>query len=503
MEQNLKLGLKKMNPKSPLCFDFSPSADDAKRKDGWGTGSLSILGTPYWFSNNESDPQSIEWTWIDLLEYVAENWTSLIFEQSYPYPWLKDVSHPGNIWEVAEKRWAKLGEDIAEEEEGILLKFERRHNLAYAWKGLSLPSIIFFRNGGVCWICADGRIPIRASFEECRASLLEVCEKIATSFEDSENPRVAGAIKRWHNRVSAAKENFFRVATGFSSQMIEAVQGDADSFDFWCVASNDAQWAAGLVNEGPLLAAARMTAGLGDITLTKRLLAKIREIPCGELQKLNEISLKACRYLQGKESDFAFHNGYVVAEFVREELRKDRPKRFEISEVLGAFGIKVHNINLETEKIDAIAVWGSRKPSVILNSSRGHAEISERTRMTLAHEFAHLLLDRKGGLPFCEVLGGEVDDFIERRANAFAAELLLPRAIVEKSHTLYKGGIGGFVSALKHDYGVSKSVACAQIFNSRVFENLEHSEQEYVKKRLQGAERYGLNIAVKVSQCVV
>jgi len=41
----------------------------------------------------------------------------------------------------------------------------------------------------------------------------------------------------------------------------------------------------------------------------------------------------------------------------------------------------------------------------------------------------HLLVDRKGFLPLVEVFGGYAPKGAERRANAFAAELLLPRSV--------------------------------------------------------------------------
>lgn len=485
-----------MNPDSPIRFEFFPSKDDAARGSGWGSGILYVLGAPYWYSNSDAQPRPIDWTWVDLLEYVASNWGALVYEQSYPYSWLNDVAHPGDVWSVAERRWARLGEEIAAAEEGVLLDFERRHNLASAWKGLSLPSLTLVRNGEVCWICADGRAPIRAPFEECQTALLSICNTLAQSFADSTNPRVVSAISRWRDRGVSSRDAFFKWVTGMSEELLAAVQGGADPFEFWGVAANDC-WAEGIVNEGPLLAAARMTAGISDSATIRRVLDAIRGVAPGKLDSLDRLSANARRFLQRAPAQFSFSGGYAAAEFVRDTLRMDRAVRFEIEAVFSELNIKISSLHLRTESIDAVAVWGSRGPCVILNLDRQHTS-PERTRMTLAHELGHLILDRAGGLPFCEVLGGAVDDFIERRANAFAAELLLPRIIVEHARTTRRGSIGDFVAALKHDFGVSKSVACAQVYNSRVFPSLNREEQHFLEARLKLVDAIGSRHAIKV-----
>lgn len=485
-----------MNPDWPISFEFFPAEDEAARKNGWGSGILHVLGAPYWYSNSDAQPQPIEWTWVDLLEYVAANWGALIYEQSYPYSWLSDVAHPGETWSVAERRWARLGEDLAEEEEAALLAFERRHNLAYAWKGLSLPSLTLMRNGGVCWICAEGRAPIRTSFDVCRAALISICDVLAESFEGSPNARVASAIDRWRSRGAKAKQDLFSYATGMSKGLLAAVQGDADPFEFWGVAAND-PWADGLAEEGPLLAAARMTAGMADGATIRRVLDAIREAPRGKLDAVERLSVVAHRHLRRTPAQFAFFGGYAVAEVVRGALQRDRAVRFDIDAVFVELAIGVAQLRLGIETIDAVAVWGARGPCVILNLDRQHIS-PERTRMTFAHELGHLVLDRAGGLPFCDVLGGAVDHFMESRANAFAAELLLPRSVVEGRRTTWKRSIREFVTVLAQDFGVSKSVACAQIYNSRVFASLDRQDQCFLESRLQLTDVIDSRHAVKV-----
>lgn len=475
-----------MKPELPFHFDFSPSKDSAKLNDGWGEGVLYVFGNPYWYSGGEGEAKPIEWTWVDLLEYFALNWGWLIFEQSYPYSWLKNVSHPGDLWGVAEERWSKLGEEFAEVEEKKLLAFDRRHNLAFAWKGLSLPSITLMRNGMVCWVCVEGQDPIRASFSSCRNELVLICDLLAKSFEFSTNPRVEKAINNWKSRDKIASKLFFESATGLSRDSLILIQGGAESFEFWGVAAND-HLMDGVLEEGPLLAAARMTAGILDEESISRVLDAIREIKPGSFDELEKISLRVQEYLLSIPFESPFQYGYAVAGFIRKIFGIDDFSRFEIESILSSLGVDVACISLQAKRIDAVAVWGSRGPCVILNKDREHTA-QERTRMTLAHEFGHLILDRLEGLPFCEVLGGAVDSFMERRAFAFAAELLLPRSSVEyiQRSENFKS-VHCLINNLSERFEISISVACAQICNSQVFQLLEVKDQNFVRRRLSRA----------------
>ncbi len=81
-------------------------------------------------------------------------------------------------------------------------------------------------------------------------------------------------------------------------------------------------------------------------------------------------------------------------------------------------------------------------------------------------------------------MGESVDIRVERRANAFAAELLLPRAAVVMASQGGEINLGEKLAFLKHRFGVSKTVACAQIYNSPEFSLLAKREQEYVQAKI-------------------
>lgn len=477
-----------MSANPVIRIDFIPAEADAERRNGWGSGALFLQGSPYWHGSGQNGADLISWTWVDFLEYVGANWAYLVSEQNYPFPWLNRVSHPGELWDMADARWARLGDDLADTEEPALLAFERRHNLASAWKGISLPGLTWLRNGSIVWICADGKAPIRARFSECKDELIRVCDAMASAFGDSDNPRVSRAVKLWGIRGEALCQNFVSIATGLSPEVLLTIQGSTELHEFWGVAANSS-WNNGEFEEGELLAAARMTAGLLNAEALSSVLRAVRKLPKHTLAALDDLSSKASYQLRKQAPQYAFLAGYIAAEFVREKAPTARGKYFDVNDALHKLNVEVRDIAMQTDSIDAVAVWGSHGPCVVLNKDRAHSQSVERTRMTLAHELGHLIMDRQGGLPFCEVLGGAVDDFMEKRASAFAAELLLPRTAVEFEWTQWRRTFTEFLGYLKHDYGVSKSVACAQVYNSTVFRRLDRRDQERVEARLRLEER--------------
>ena len=76
------------------------------------------------------------------------------------------------------------------------------------------------------------------------------------------------------------------------------------------------------------------------------------------------------------------------------------------------------------------------------------------------------MVDQNTGLPVAEVLGGEVDPECEKRANAFAAELLVPqswvRSVFEKTEN-----IEVCIEELGKSHGVGKTLAAWQIRNCK------------------------------------
>lgn len=183
-----------------LHFEFAPADDPKSRNDGYGKGMLILDGRPFWYSNAESDPQPVDWTWVDFLEHLAAILAPLVSEQAYPFEWLNEVApDPNGMWRCAECRWTQLGDAVADAEEPILYDFHRRHNLAFGGKGIALPALFCLRVGDSVLLSPENGSPLRGSFWACRDSIQAIGDAMASAFEHSANPRVISAVRAWRS----------------------------------------------------------------------------------------------------------------------------------------------------------------------------------------------------------------------------------------------------------------------------------------------------------------
>jgi len=125
-----------------------------------------------------------------------------------------------------------------------------------------------------------------------------------------------------------------------------------------------------------------------------------------------------------KQADY--QQGYALAEAVRERLANiDQP--LDVEAMLSALGIAVRDVDLSDPTLDGGAVWTSgNEPVVFVNNKSDRASSSVGRRMVLAHELCHLIVDKRAAVPLATMSGEWAPPRMERRANAFAAELLLP-----------------------------------------------------------------------------
>jgi Zn-dependent peptidase ImmA (M78 family) len=83
--------------------------------------------------------------------------------------------------------------------------------------------------------------------------------------------------------------------------------------------------------------------------------------------------------------------------------------------------------------------------------------------MALAHELCHLLFDTADGRALGIASGRSAPILLEKIANAFAAEFLLPRAAIETSGIDYKTDDG--FQELLDSFSVGATVAARQLAN--------------------------------------
>jgi Zn-dependent peptidase ImmA (M78 family) len=128
-----------------------------------------------------------------------------------------------------------------------------------------------------------------------------------------------------------------------------------------------------------------------------------------------------------------YKDGYEKAVAFRESLEIDPVLpllgNHDLESVLlPRLGIAVHSFTLEDNEIDGLAMFAPGKsPLAGVNLTGKYSSTRWGRRMTLAHELCHLLYDLSDGDSVGIVSNPWAPELLEKRANAFAAMLLMPR----------------------------------------------------------------------------
>lgn len=102
-----------------------------------------------------------------------------------------------------------------------------------------------------------------------------------------------------------------------------------------------------------------------------------------------------------------------------------------ISAFLEAIGVTVLRQSLNTATIRGVSLAGETLAhTIVVNMTSVYNDTEHGVRFTLAHELAHLLYDRSMAASVGISSGSWAPASIEKRANAFAAMLLMPRELV-------------------------------------------------------------------------
>ena len=141
-----------------------------------------------------------------------------------------------------------------------------------------------------------------------------------------------------------------------------------------------------------------------------------RFIPIGELN--------APSWFQGYELAEEFHE-HFDGEFVS-------GIHVDVDGIIEKLDILFKEVSLSDETIRGVAIAGTQHaPGIVWNSNSAFNEHPRGRRFTLAHELCHLLFDWEAGRGLAIASGPWAPSEIERRANAFAAMLLMPTTIVQ------------------------------------------------------------------------
>ena len=154
------------------------------------------------------------------------------------------------------------------------------------------------------------------------------------------------------------------------------------------------------------------------------------------LLEIDRAQLRAATYeLPAPKSRWdAIQQGQRIATDERQRLGLGISPAGDLIELFETQGVRIGLVTL-TDNISGLTLWDD-KIGIFVVINRDHSPV--RRRFSLAHEYAHVLVDRdrSGAISRSE----NRTELLEVRANAFAAEFLMPsEGVVQFVHALGKG----------------------------------------------------------------
>lgn len=445
---------------------------------------LTVGGIPAWGPATQADQHALAeataWPLVDLLHGLARIWPWLMQEQGYPI----DIQplHPGKLMAAAETRWSDLPPVQAEAEEDRLFDFRQRHELSLMFRGLTLAPLWILREGQNALIWSPGLArEQRHAHLQIRRDLTAIGDGLCHVLRKSRAPRALRAQPRWAERHQRTRAHDLHIVTGLETDELRALTGDPGASDqalsewFDEPAVNDPEQ-----HPGELLMAARMTASTLGREQQSKLLCGLKALPAVTTPQLDRLTVRAPSSLSQDGPPYV--QGYQLAQVLRKQLAiPDNAPSFPEQYPKG-WGVHLGQIDIAAG-IDAVAAWGPRHgPAVLINTdAHSRASTENGLRTTLAHEICHLLIDRANALPVAEVLGGQVPRWAEQRANAFAAELLLPRVPAARACREAADLIEA-AAHLEREFRVSRELTMHQINNTDIGPRLSDSEKQRLER---------------------
>uniref|UniRef100_UPI004055AFD6 ImmA/IrrE family metallo-endopeptidase n=1 Tax=Candidatus Electrothrix sp. TaxID=2170559 RepID=UPI004055AFD6 len=456
---------------SPEGLQFQLNLDPSDQEGlAWGQGLVLLDGEPVWFTEDaEGREIPVQWTWVDLLNFLGRWWPWLILEEDYPFPF--QPLYPGYLLREAELRWQEVPEEQAEKEEDEVHRFIARHDLAEAFKGIFLPSLILLRQGNTCHISAGLRRNQVLPWPGVQGTLEELGRFLAEGVSGSSNPRAQYALDLWRRREDRKSELELDLTTGIANDLRKGFQ---------CV-----DW-----NSMEIRAVARMSSKTVILSDQQEFLQRIAAVPRRDTPELDRLTEKLHKDFQ--EIGAPHNQGYWTASRLRGILGLSWNEHVEPRNYLEQWGVLIDEIQIERCPVEAVTAWGDKHgPAIILNIGSGSRAAHDfGRRATLAHEMAHLVLDRDRALPAGEVLGGRTPEYPEKRARAFAAELLLPRELAENAVREYTS-LEEAALYLQKKYRVSTELLAWQINNSHAWATLGQEELTRLEQWKEGRAELG------------
>ncbi len=418
-------------------YEFQPDPDNGQaalpeESLSWGKFAIWVNGLNLCQSscNNETE-DSVSWYLYPLLSWLTHNWEPLLYEEQPPVPTEKADART-IFFEYAKQAFGFM----SEEEGNAWYTWGQRHSLRSCSSGGIFPDLF-----------------IRASGDSIEFSWgnTEIPGMPADMFFTA--PYGSQEIER--SKVKLTLSVFLIEAVGYLSnkmpesqklQELNALAQRTTAYDI----CQQLQWMIPALRDGAL--------GI-DVLLEKvkdffeqsdenyiaapvlmfgSLSPRVQE---GDVDKIiNHISIcKDEHPLQGfvKHSTIPKKNQHESGYSLSLDFIDDFSEHYEIDatieNILKKLDIDIFHETFSDTDMRGIAMAGKGiTPSIFINDAHPNNMDERGIRFTFAHELCHLLFDRQYGQEVAISSGPWAPPGVEKRANAFAAMLLMPPDIIEE-----------------------------------------------------------------------
>lgn len=433
-----------------LPLSGSPSEPDPAASATWAALQIWVRNrnlTAHTHTDLGRFDEGLHWPVIHLVRWLVHNWSDFYYKQQTPI---------GGSWRNARDISNSLDSRLLAledtDDEGSIDRFlEVRdsyvlsHALPAAAGGGLFPDVYLLRDGArlsLSWSNGDvgpdvwfhlerGEADVGSDeFLECVTRLVDwTCQQLERQPEGTVDADIA-AIKDWRGSLDqpaiAAKSLWgyagirdFDVTPYLSSEGIDEFFGLPSDWSEKGSRFDPSKSSAAILFRAitPLLSPKDSVA----------ILQLLRQFPREPVA--DEILWKVRTGLPSRFGNLTdYEDGYSLAIAVREQI--GNPTGYlDIEGLLKDWGMKVETVSLRHRDVDGGAVWDAdHGPVIVVNAQSPRSGVKWGRRMVLAHELCHLLVDRHEAGRLEIMSTPFTPPVLERRANAFAAELLLPRA---------------------------------------------------------------------------
>lgn len=412
----------------------------------------------------------------DILAFLTVNWDALLLEQVYPQGLNPD--RPSKVraaaeWQVARGPRNTYSDDLL----ASTITFARSHDFARCFGGLyELPAFWMMRQGEDMLLETADRIE-RVPLADWVRFASDLGDRIAARLEpDAE--KWGALVAAWRTRDTADPVRIAALAIGQTAEVASQLMSEE------LIPHTDSVREAANDNDG-LRIAARMVGGIPYHAIRAILIAakSVPHRPSSDLDALRE-ELEA-EMAMLSESAYPYEQGVHAANWLRQRCNLSSEGRADPIATLRRYDVHLLQEHIGPSVLDALAIWGSAHgPAVIFNLAsrrltRNGGGISSRAlKIIAAHELCHMVLDFRRTLAAVDILDSRMPVIAEQRANAFAAEFMLPAQTAVGLWRLSalpqtRDGLSSFLDRLSDRFDVSRVVAGWQLDHGLAGSNAE------------------------------